>query len=281
MKRAAVAGLCLTALITVPAGIATAGGSVWEFDGEYQPGDIVVSATTVAWSHDRSLGRPEDGPYLIYLAPDPGEGFLTPEIPAEGILVGVVEIVLGPLLAEDGEWYGPNQAIARFEIPDVAPGTYQVSHCNHLCTNTFGDVIGGWGLQVVAGSRGRSPAEIAEEVRESLTTYRHPVPPPEPEQSANADLDGSEETMVVDSIDRELAPKSSPPTSLAAAGRANRADDGRWNASWSVVIAISLAIGLINLIRWQREPVRSHLVANHTNEHSSADRPGNVGGTTA
>lgn len=87
--------------------------------------------------------------------------------------------------------------------------------------------------------------------------------------------------MVADSVDRELAPKSRPPTSLAAGSDPNRADDGRWNASWSVVIAISLAIGLVNLIRWQGEPVRSHLVANHTHEHSSADRPGNVGGTTS
>jgi hypothetical protein len=91
--------------------------------------------------------------------------------------------------------------------------------------------------------------------------------------------------MVADTSARDLAPAIGPPTSLAAGGQANRADDGRWNASWnaswSVVIVISLAIGLVNLIRWQGEPVRSHRGANHTNEHSSADRTGNIGGTTA
>jgi hypothetical protein len=281
MRRRLVLGLLLFGLIEMATGIAVAGGAVWHFDGEHQPGDIAVSVTSVAWDHDSGLGTPAEGPYLIYLVPEAGGTEASPDVPAEGMLVGIVEIVFGPYQAEDGEWYGPHHAIARFEIPTVPPGSYLISHCNDPCTNTLGDITGGWGLQVVDGSRGRSPAEIADEVMESLTTYRHPVPPPEPEQSANADLDGSEETMVTDSIDRELAPKSSPPTSLAAAGRANRADDGRWNASWSVVIAISLAIGLINLIRWQREPVRSHLVANHTDEHSSADRPGSVGGTTA
>ena len=281
MRRRLVIGLLLLGLIETATGIAVAGGAVWHFDGEHQPGDIAVSVTSVAWDHDSELGTPAEGPYLIYLVPEAAGTEAWPDGPAEGMLVGVVEIAFGPFQAEDGEWYGPHHAIARFEIPDVAPGSYLISHCNDPCTNTLGDITGGWGLQVVAGSRGRSPAEIADEVRESLTSYRHPVPPPEPEQPESADIDGSGDTMVADSVDRELAPKSRPPTSLAAGSDPNRADDGRWNANWSVVIAISLAIGLVNLIRWQGEPVRSHLVANHTHEHSSADRPGNVGGTTS
>ena len=281
MRRRLVVGLLLFGLLEMATGIAVAGGAVWHFDGEHQPGDIAVSVTSVAWDHDSGLGTPAEGPYLLYLVPQAVGSEEWPDGPAEGMLVGIVEIAFGPFQAEDGEWYGPHHAIARFEIPDVPPGSYLISHCNDPCINTLGDITGGWGLQIVAGSRGRSPAEIADEVRDSLTTYRHPVPPPEPEQPAGADIDGSGETMVADTIARDFAPESRPPTSLVAGGQANRADDGRWNASWSVVIAISLAIGLVNLIRWQGEPVRSHHVANHTNEHSSADRTGNIGGTTA
>lgn len=271
MRRRLVVVLLLFGLIEMATGIAVAGGAVWHFNGEHQPGDIAVSVTSVAWDHDSRLGTPAEGPYLVYLVPEAGGTEALPYVPAEGMLVGVVEIAFGPYQAEDGEWYGPHHAIARFEIPDVPPGSYLISHCNDPCTNTLGDITGGWGLQVVAGSRGRSPADIADEVRESLATYRHPVPPAELEHAASAGIDASEEAMVADSIDQELAAKSRPPTSLAAGGRANRADDGRWNASWSVVIAISLAIGLVNLIRWQREPVRAHLVGDHTTEHSTAD----------
>ena len=277
MRRRLLVGLLVVGVIETATGIALAGGSVWHFNGEHQPGDIAVSVTSVAWDHDSRLGTPAEGPYLVYLVPESLGTDTWPDVPEEGMLVGVVEIAFGPYRAEDGEWYGPHHAIARLEIPEVPPGIYRISHCNDPCTTTLGDIIGGGGLQVVAGSRGRSPTEIEDEVRESLATYRHPVPPPEPEQPASGRTYGSDEMLVAESVDPEpasksRAPTSPPPTSLATGGGANREDDGSWNASWSVVMALSLVIGLVNLIRWQREPVRSHLVPNHSDDHSSANR---------
>jgi hypothetical protein len=55
--------------------------------------------------------------------------------------------------------------VARFEIPDVPAGSYQILHCNDPCTTTLGDIVGGWDLRVLSGADGRSPAAIAAEVR--------------------------------------------------------------------------------------------------------------------
>jgi hypothetical protein len=153
---------------------ATAGGSVWLFDEpEYRPGDIAESTTSVNWGFGSSLGTPEEGPYLIYLAPIEASAATWPGIPEGAMLVGIVEVHLGPYRAEDGFLVGPHHAVARIEIPDVAPGEYQIFHCNDLCTRPLGDIIGGWGIHVVAGSGGRPPAEIAAEVRMAMVD--HPI----------------------------------------------------------------------------------------------------------
>lgn len=155
MRRLVVIVTAVTVMMSI--GIdARAGGAVWEFEGYHRPGDIVESTTAVEWGHDPSLGRPEDGPYLVYLAPND----LAPQVgvPAEALLVGVVEIELAPARS-------PNHAIARFEIPDVPAGRYQVLHCNDPCTTTLGDIIGGWDLRVLSGDDGRSAAAIAAEVK--------------------------------------------------------------------------------------------------------------------
>ncbi|HEY4606112.1 MAG TPA: hypothetical protein VIH55_00570, partial [Acidimicrobiia bacterium] len=243
-----------------------AGGSVWHFEGEYQPGDVAVSTTSVAWGHNSDLGTPADGPYLIYLAPEPPPDQVQPGEPDQEMLVGVVEIVLGPFQAEDGEWYGPNHAIARFEIPDVAPDSYQISHCNEACTKTFGDIIGGWGLTVVSGSGGRSPEEISREVRASLATYRDPSYPIEQEPTGTDDTGVSDESQSLTPVVRqasaangagtEASPSASdPPRSTDVTPAPDERTGADWDASWIVVIAVSLGIGLFNLVRWQTHPV--------------------------
>lgn len=143
---------------------AFAGGAVWHFEGYHQPGDIVESTTAVAWDHNSQLGTPEDGPFLIYLAPAEGETATWPGVPEEGLLVGIAEVHEGSYAGAPSFY----QAVARFEIPDVAPGTYQIFHCNDPCTTTLGDIIGGWDLRVVSGDNGRDADVIAAEVRERL-----------------------------------------------------------------------------------------------------------------
>lgn len=145
-----------------------AGGAVWHFEGYHQPGDFVESTTAVAWDHNSELGTPEDGPFLIYLAASEDGPTDSPVIPEDALLVGIVEVHEGPYTGSDGESYGPHHAVARFEIPDVAPGTYQIFHCNDPCTTTLGDIVGGWDLRVANGDNGRAADVIAAEVREQL-----------------------------------------------------------------------------------------------------------------
>lgn len=177
MRRLGAMAAVGVALALVAGGdLAMAGGAVWHFDGrDYRPGDIAEASSPVAWDHGSNLGTPEDGPYLLYVAPADADGTVWPAVPDDAILVGVVEISIGPYQAEDGYWYGPSQAVARFEIPQVPPGEYQILHCNDPCTTTLGDIIGGWGLQVIAGDGGRSPEAIEAEVRTSLV-----LDPPDP-----------------------------------------------------------------------------------------------------
>ncbi len=153
-----------TTVVLLAAAPALAGGAVWDFEGYHEPGDLVESTTAVAWGHNPQLGTPEDGPYLIYLAPAESEAAAWPGIPEEGLLVGIVEVYEGSYVGAPSFY----QAVARFEIPQVPPGDYQVFHCNDPCTTMLGDVVGGWGLRIVGGGNGRSADVIAAEVRKRL-----------------------------------------------------------------------------------------------------------------
>lgn len=165
MRRLVTISVTVLGLIWVATLAAAGGGAIWEFEGYHEPGERVETATAVAWGTES--GTPDDGPYYVYLAPMDIE-YVWPEIPEEALLVGVVEIREGPLW--DGQFYvGPHHAVARFEIPDVAPGTYQILHCNDPCTTGLGDIIGGWDLRILAGSQGRAPEEVADDARESVT----------------------------------------------------------------------------------------------------------------
>ena len=142
-----------------------AGGAVWEFEKYQSPGEEVVATTAVAWDHS-PRGTPEQGPYFVYLAPMEVE-FTWPDLPEEALLVGLVEVYEGPYQDRAGYSMGPNHAIARFEIPDIEPGSYQILQCNDPCTSTLGDIVGGRDLRVLPGSDGRPAAVIASEVTEA------------------------------------------------------------------------------------------------------------------
>jgi hypothetical protein len=179
--------LIVSVLVLLAAVIpAAAGGAVWEFEGYHEPGDVVESSTAVAWGHNADLGRPEDGPYLVYLAPADGVTVEWPDTPEDGLLVGIVEVHEGLYTRPNGESYGPHHAIARFEIPDVSPGVYQIFHCNDPCTTTLGDVVGGWDLRIAGGENGRPADVIASEVMERVADVPLIYPASAPEDAVEA-----------------------------------------------------------------------------------------------
>jgi hypothetical protein len=256
MKRIGIAsGLALWLMVmSAPSG--SAGGAVWHFDDvEYQPGDIAEATTAVAWSHNSSLGTPEDGPFVIYLAPMDSVAESWPGLPDGSIPVGIVEIHVGPYQGADGESYGPNHAVARFEIPDVPPGEYQIAHCNSPCTRTLGDIIGGWDLHVIAGPNGRPAAEIADEVWLALEEY---PPWSEPETTAPGE-DASErgQDMLHPPV-REVSSIESPSELVSAPDSNQFADSDQFAVSsesvdpesspWAIGFIVTLLAVLIALL---------------------------------
>ena len=146
---------------------ARAGGATWEFEDYHRPGDVVESTTGVAWAHGPGLGTPADGPFLVYLLEQDATTQTWPEVPESAMLVGAVEVRLGPYWSERDRFsIGPHTATARFEIPDLSAGIYQIIHCNDPCTTTLGDIVGGWDLRILPGDSGRPAEVIAAEVRE-------------------------------------------------------------------------------------------------------------------
>jgi hypothetical protein len=254
MKRIGIAsGLALwLTVMSAPSG--SAGGAVWHFDDqEYQPGDIAEATTAVAWSHNGSLGTPEDGPYVIYLAPPGAVAEFWPGLPDGSIPVGIVEIHLGPYQEADGDWYGPHHAVARFEIPDVSPGEYQIAHCNSPCTKTLGDIIGGWDVHVIPGPNGRSAAEIADEVWLALEEYP-PWTEPEPtapnEDATDPDLDALyPPSRAVSTVESPSDPVSAPvlaPDSNPLAVSSESVDPE--SSSWAIGFLVTLLAVLIALL---------------------------------
>lgn len=159
----------ITLMVVLSMGIgvsALAGGDVWEVEIYHSPGDQVLATTVVATDDDGDLGTPEQGPFFVYLAHRDAE-YTLPDLPEAALLVGLVDVYEGSHLGGSRWPMGPDQAIARFEIPDVGPGLYQILHCNDPCTTTLGDIVGGPDLRIVGGPDGRPAEMVAAEVREA------------------------------------------------------------------------------------------------------------------
>lgn len=159
----------ITLMIVVwmgPALSASAGGDVWEVETYHRAGDQVLATAVVTKDDNGQLGSHEQGPFLVYLAQS-GAEYIWPGLPEGALLVGLVEVNEGSHLAASKWPMGPNQAIARFEIPDMESGLYQILHCNDPCTTTLGDIVGGPDLRIVGGPGGRPAGTVAAEVRES------------------------------------------------------------------------------------------------------------------
>lgn len=246
---------------------AYAGGAVWGFEGYHRPGDVVESTTAVAWAHDATLGTPEDGPFLIYLAHADAESDTWPQVPEGSLLVGIVEVHEGPFNGVGGDSYGPHHAVARFEIPDVPGGIYQIFHCNDPCTATLGDVIGGWDLRVIAGADGRPAEEIADEVRagtataplliraESTTTTPAGVDMPavasiaEPANPGEMQATSNETVAAADEFDQ---PADEPGHVPAHAPVSQMSDEApRFDGLWQVVVGVVALMLVGQMVRVQ------------------------------
>jgi hypothetical protein len=174
MKRVVLASF-LAVFLLWNAQPAAAGGAHFSFEQEgYRPGDLAVGRTGVSWGHNERLGDPTDGPYFAYLVP-PGASTQyfdggAPIVPREAIKVAEVAIQNEPIEQFPGFVVGPHGASIEFVVPDLAPGSYFVTHCNDPCTTQLGDIIGGQ-LEIVAAG------DVAPATTTVATTVPSTVPP--------------------------------------------------------------------------------------------------------
>ncbi|MGI9601162.1 MAG: hypothetical protein ACR2QE_04720 [Acidimicrobiales bacterium] len=168
MRRVVVAGFVVLLLMLGLASPARAGGSTWEFDGDpYAPGDTVFGWAQVAWSHNDQLGSPANGPYQAYLRrlTDDEIDYSYGLIPDDAVWVAEIVTSDDPYESGGVKW-GPHSATLEFVLPDVAPGEYEILHCNDPCTTTLGDIT--WGaFTVVAGA---APSPVPSTVPSSTTS---------------------------------------------------------------------------------------------------------------
>jgi microcystin-dependent protein len=216
-SRLVIAALAAIAIVVVIAPASSAGGSVWRFDREgYRPGEPVVARASVGWAHG-NLGTPEEGPYRAYLLPEGEpvevpEGTTSPFIPRSALPVGEIEVVLGPIsLAPDGvsgPKFGPNGAIVRFTLPDLAPGRYQLLHCNDPCTTPLGDIT--WGVLTVIEPDGSVPAPPPTTAIPMPATTAAPTP---------ATSAATSTTSTAAATGTTAPPTTLEPKAIAASGR--------------------------------------------------------------
>jgi hypothetical protein len=172
LRRTSFATLCVLILVPALAGVAGAGGSVFDFrhedgsavpsGGFVLPGDVITAHTSFS-SRISGLGGIEDGPYLAYLVP--GFRYVSPgNVPARALVLGPLEIVKTEF-----------DTVARitFTVPVVASGDYTISVCNVPCTvNGLGDITGGFLRVVQTAKEGRLTARL-EDVRRDRSRLAH------------------------------------------------------------------------------------------------------------
>ncbi len=162
MRFARMAPAAALAIATMSAGLSSAGGSRLKFDqASYQPGDVAHAVAAVSYSHNTELGRPDGGPYFVYLAPfaavEPGPpGVRWPYLPPGAVRVGDVAFRAGPVQEPGTDFLtGPDHVEAEFAVPDLSPGTYAAVVCDDPCRSSIGDVV--HGRLTVAAAADRSP----------------------------------------------------------------------------------------------------------------------------
>jgi hypothetical protein len=142
--------------IRVPA-VAAAKGSTLRFEERrYAPGERAVGRAEVeTW---KGSGRPEDGPYAMYLIRGRQPLWLG-HLPSDAIRVG--ELDIGRLVAND-----TYRVRAAFHVPPIPDGRYAVWVCRAECgaSKMFGDLV--YGRIVVARATEAALVASAEVVYE-------------------------------------------------------------------------------------------------------------------
>ena len=239
------------------------GGAIWEFEGYHRPGDIVESTTAVTWNYDATPGTPQEGPYLLYLAPMNVEIDSWPQPPEESLLVGIVEVREGPFTDDDRSSYGPNHAAARFEIPDVPTGRYQILHCNDPCTKTLGNIVGGWHLRVIEGPDGRPAGDIAAEVEDRAVTAPLLIAAEPSTQETAVVGSSTTTTTMAESTDVVESVRVSGRSQVSAGGpgvdhpgEATGEPPARFDSLWLLMVGVVAVLLVVHIVRTQSQSWR-------------------------
>jgi len=180
---AAAATLVLLAAMAPPA---SAGGSwLYPAEDEYSPGDQAVLQGD--FGHGQ-LGWLEDGPFFAFLRVDPDA--VEASAPDAWPYIHASDVPLGEIMFESG---GINLiATVSFIVPELPPGSYEVTYCNDPCTNGIGDLIGG----AISVGQSTDQTTIEHEADDdaisastSATTINDSAEPPAPVNAAG-DADG-------------------------------------------------------------------------------------------
>lgn len=249
----------LAAILMIASVAYGGGGAIWEFEGYHRPGDIVGSTTAVTWDYDAAPGTPQDGPYLLYLAPMDIHLDSWPQVPEEGLLVGIVEVHEGPFTDDDRSSYGPHHAVARFEIPDLPTGRYQILHCNDPCTKTLGNIVGGWDLRVIDGADGRPAEDVAADVKARVPTA--PLLIAAEQSTRETAVEGSstttsmpESSVVVEPVrvsDRSQVSAGGP--GVDHLGEQTAEQPARFDSLWLLMIGVVALLLLVHIVRTQSQ----------------------------
>jgi hypothetical protein len=131
---------CSIALLV---GVASAGGSPWEFDRDsYEPGDRAVARAPFG-TGCCNTGWLDEGPYFAWVLPRGEGGGGSAVIPADALRVGEVE-TSEQSYEYEGRTFSHFVASVAFSVPDLPPGPYSLLHCNDPCTKTLGDITDGF-----------------------------------------------------------------------------------------------------------------------------------------
>jgi hypothetical protein len=131
MRRASCVTLVLIALALLPAGPASAGGSLMEGNRGYGVGERATFRGSFSMSGSLE-GRLSDGPYFAYLAPLEIYDVDHPHAVRLGEIRMVPSDVWGMI------------ATVEFTVPAVPTGHYHLTYCNEPCTvDGIGDLMGG------------------------------------------------------------------------------------------------------------------------------------------
>lgn len=263
MRRTIIALLLATLAIVVPAHGASAGGNWLDFrreqpvDGKRNLGtwavmhvgqEIVAHTGIYVMNPDRldRLGR--EGPFYAWLSQ--GDAYQGTRLPAEAIRLAPFTI------AFDGSNGVPVRA--RFTVPDVPSGPYEVAVCNDPCTlSGFGESVQGWVTVVQTPDEARLMT-LARERKWNIRDLKRDVRRLERDAAereadlAAANAEAPSAAVRLRATDRAIELLESHNDALRA--RLAAAERGAGVPAWAVVASGLALVGAALLIRRRRSP---------------------------